>query len=126
MPKDAGTKTTLLSPSSPSAPCSYELQGQLLIARLFGLIPVFSIHLSNVHYLRLATRDEVTPLYLMSNWLQFLPHRRSVCPVYVLQAKTGRRLFLKLEGGAHFALRKAIGRTNEQKHHSSRPNRLAA
>jgi hypothetical protein len=122
MPKK-NNHTKLLSPSTPSSPCSYELQGHLLIARLFGLIPVFSIHLSNVHYLRLATRDEVTPFYHLINCLQFMPHRRAVCPVYMLQAKTGRRLFLKLESGAHFTLRKAIGRTTEKKHHL---NRIAA
>ena len=108
-------KTIPLSPSSPGSPCSYELHGSLLTARLFGLIPVFTIHLSNVHYLRLATRSEVTPLYLLGNWLQFLPHRRSICPVYVLQAKTGRRLFLKLDGTTHFKLRQAIGRQHERR-----------
>ena len=111
---DKTRKPTLLSPSSPGSPCSYELDGSLLIARLFGLIPVFTIHLSNVHYLRLATRGETTPLYLLSNWLHFLPHHRATCPVYVLQAKTGRRLFLKLDGTAHFKLRQAIGRQREQ------------
>ena len=116
MPK-TDRRTSLLSPSSPSSPCSYELQGSLLTARLFGLFPVFSIHLSNVHYLRLATRGEVNPLYLLGTWFQFLPHRRSICPVYVLQAKTGRRLFLTLEGTAHFKLRQAIGRQQEQSKH---------
>jgi hypothetical protein len=109
MPEARHSKT-ILSPSSPGSLCSYELQGSLLTARLFGFVPAFTIHLSNVHYLRLATPDEVSPLYLATNWLQFLPHRRSICPVYVLQAKTGRRLFLKLDGTAHFKLRQAIGR----------------
>lgn len=114
------SKTTIgktsLSPSTPTSPCSYELHGNLLTARLFGLIPVFSIHLSNVHYLRLASRDEISSTYLLLNWLQFLPRRRSICPVYVLKAKTGRRLFLKLGGEAHFKLRQAIGRQHERKH----------
>ncbi len=112
---EAAVKTTILSPSSPGSPCSYELHGSLLTARLFGLFPVFTIHLSNVHYLRLATHDEVSPLYLLGNWLQFLPHRRSICPVYVLKAKTGRRLFLKMDGTTHFKLRQAIGRQHERK-----------
>ena len=117
MPSPAQNPTTLLSPSSPDAPSSYELHGDLLIARLFGIIPVFTIHLSNVHYLRLAARSETTPLYLVSNWFRFLPHHRSTCPVYVLQAKTGRRLFLKLNNTAHFKLRQAIGRQREQLKH---------
>ncbi len=112
MPDDT-RNPILLSPSSPSSPCAYELHGSLLIARLLGRVPLFSIHLSNVHYLRLATRDEMRPFYLLSNWVQFLPHRRSICPVYVLKAKTGRRLFLKLNGSAHFKLRLAIGQHRE-------------
>ena len=78
---------------------------------------MFTIHLSNVHYLRLAARGEVTRICLLSNWLQFLPHHRSTCPIYVLQAKTGRRLFLKLDNSAHFKLRQAIGRQKEQLKH---------
>ena len=114
MPDIHKPTTTLLSPSTPNSPCSYELQGSLLTARLFGVFPVFTIHLSNVHYLRLATPDEVSLPYRLSNILQFLPHRRCVCPLYILQAKTGRRLFLKLENEAHFTLRQAIGRTFER------------
>lgn len=121
MPNNSPTQPILLSSSSPSSPCSYELQGSLLIARLFGLIPVFSIHLSNVHYLRLATRDEVRPIYLI-NWVQFLPHRQSICPVYIVKAKTGRRLFLKLDSSAHFKLRQAIG----QQQHEQVSHRIAA
>lgn len=108
MPEAIGK--TILSPSSPGSPCAYELQGNVLTARLFGLVPVFSIHLSNVHYLRLATRSEITPGNLLFNWSLLLPQRRSIRPIYVLKAKTGRRLLLKLEGDAHFRLRQAIGR----------------
>ena len=111
---EVSEKILLLSPSSPGSPCSYELHGSLLTARLFGVLPVFTIHLSNVHYLRLATRGEITPLYLLGNWMHFLPHRRSISPVYVLQAKTGRRLFLKLDETAHFKLRQAIGQQQQQ------------
>ncbi len=114
---EVSEKTILLSPSSPGSPCSYELQGSLLTARLFGVFPVFTIHLSNVHYLRLATHGELSPLYLLGNWMHFLPHRRSISPIYVLQAKTGRRLFLKLDGSAHFKLRQVIGRQQEQSKH---------
>lgn len=105
----------ILSPSSPGSLCSYELRGNVLIARLFGLFPIFSIHLSNVHYLRLATRSEITPLNLLLNCSLLLPQRRSIRPLYVLKAKTGRRLFLKLEGDAHFRLRQAIGRHHERR-----------
>lgn len=114
MPKTIGK--TILSPFSFGSICSYELCGNRLIARLFGLLPVRTIHLTDVHYLRLATRDEVTPTYLLFNWSQFLPHRRSVCPVYILQTKKHQRVFLKLEGAAHFRLRQAIGRSTKRDH----------
>lgn len=112
---------TLLNPTSLGSACSYELSGNIIKSRLFGFIPVKSIHLDDVHYLRLATCDELTPTYLLFNWPQFLPHHRSVRPIYVLQTKTRRRIFLKLGSGAHFKLRQAIGRQHEH-----RPQRIAA
>jgi hypothetical protein len=106
---------TLLNPASLHSICSYELTGNIIRRRLLGLIPVQSIHLADVQYLRLATYDELlTPTYLLFHWPRLLPHHRSVRPVYVLQTKTRRRIFLKLEAGAHFKLRQAIGRKREQ------------
>ncbi len=112
---------TLLNPVSIGSVCSHELSGNIITSRLFGFIPVQSIHLADVHYLRLATNDELTPVYLLFNWSRFLPQQHSVRPVYILQTKTRRRIFLKLGGGAHFRLRQAIGRQHEQ-----RQRRLAA
>lgn len=111
---------TILSSCSIRSPYSYELSGNLLITRLFGFLPVFRIHLSNIHYLRLAARDELNPVHLLVTW----SHQRASSPLYVLQAKTGRRLFLKLNGKAHFTLRQAIGRQLEQK--LGHPRRMAA
>ena len=112
---------TKLSPLSFGSPCSYELCGDHVIGRLFGIFPITNIHVAAVHYLRLATRSEVTPLYYLFNWPQFLPHRRSVRPVYVLQTRSRHRIFLKLEGAGHFKLRQAIGRYTDRK-----TNRMAA
>jgi hypothetical protein len=53
--------------------------------------------------------------YLLLNWTSFLPRHRSRRPVYVLQSKGRRRIFLKLEGTAHFKLRQAIGKKNERR-----------
>lgn len=112
---------TKLASVSFSSPCSYELQGDRLIGKLLGLFPILNIHVAAVHYLRLATRSEVSPLYMLFNWAQFLPHRRSIRPVYVLQTRSRHRIFLKLEGAGHFKLRQAIGRHTDRK-----PNRMAA
>ncbi len=109
------------APFSRGLLCSYELRGNRIVAHLFGIFPVQNIHLSEIRYLRLASQDEMTPVCLLFNWPHFLPHRRSVRPVYVLQTKNSRRLFLKLDGKAHFKLRQAIART-----HETRQQRMAA
>ena len=106
---------TQLAPVSFGSPCSYVLCGDQIIVHLFGFIPILKIHLASVHYLRLSTRSEVTPLYFLFNWPQFMAHRRSTRPVYVVQTHTRQRIFLKLEGAAHFKLRQAIGRHTGQK-----------
>lgn len=111
--KSAGN--TLLTPLSFGSLYSYELYSDQIIGKLFGLFPVLKIHLSAVHYLRLATRSEVTPLYMLFNWPQFMAYRRSKRPVYVLQTRTRHRIFMKLEGKGHFKLRQAIGRHNDHK-----------
>lgn len=117
-------KTTGESPPAPFSRgtlCSYELRGNRMVTRLFGILPVQSIHLADIHYLRLASQDEMNPISLLTNWPHFLSYRRSVRPVYVLQTKTHRRLFLRLDGKAHFKLRQAIARNREP-----RQRRMAA
>jgi len=109
------SRKTLLKPASLNSICAYALSGNIIKRRLFGFIPIQSIPLADVHYLRLATYEElITPAYLLFNWPQLLPHHRSVRPVYILQTKTRRRIFLKLGAGAHFRLRQAIGQQREQ------------
>lgn len=105
-------KTQLTSLSLGSA-SSCELIGDKITVRLFGLIPVQTIHLANVHHLRLATQNEATMVALLSDWWQLLPRRHSVRAVYVLQTKARRRIFMNLDGSAHFRLRQAIGRSHK-------------
>jgi hypothetical protein len=100
------------------SPCSYELSGDQIVVRFLGLIPIGKVHLGAVHYLRLATRHEVTPLYFLLNWPQMLlASHRSVCPVYILQTRKGQKLFLKMTGGSHFRLRQAISRHSDRRCH---------
>lgn len=99
-----------LSPFGPGSLFSYELSGEHIIGRLFGIAPLLNIHLGAVHYLRLATPTETPPFFLLFNWVQFLSYRRAVRPVYVLQTRSRHRIFLKLDSGTHFRLRQAIGR----------------
>lgn len=105
-------KTRLSAPSLFS-PWSFDLRGSTLAVNLLGIIPLQRIELADVQYMRLATRDEVSPFYMLFHWPQFMAHRRSARPVYILQTRQGPRLFLILTGGAHFQLRQAIGRSSE-------------
>lgn len=109
---------SIISAVSFGSPCSYELVGDHMVGRFLGLVPICKIHLGAVHYLRLATRNEVSPVYFMLNWPQMLlASHRSVCPVYLLQTRKGQKVFLKMEGGAHYRLRKAIARHSDRKVH---------
>ncbi len=110
----------ILSSLAPGALHSYALEGEHIVGRLFGLFPTRRIHLGAVYYLRLATPSETNPVYLLFNWFHFLPFRRATGPVYVLQTRSRHRLFLKLDGAAHFKLRTAISR------HSTPHMRMAA
>jgi len=112
---------TQLIPATINSPCSYELCGNQLIGRLFGLIPVTRIELSTVSFMRLATRSEISPFHLLMNWKHFLIRFQSSRPVYVLQTTNRQRIFLRLSGGAHFRLRQALNR-----HQFTQKQRMAA
>lgn len=114
---DAIGKTKIANPSLGS-PFSFELRGDHIVQRFLGLIPAGKVHLGAVHYLRLATRNEVSPLYFLLNWPQLLlASKRSTCPVYVLQTRKGQKMFLKMRGGEHFRLRQAIARHSDKRSH---------
>ncbi|WP_372796272.1 hypothetical protein [Pontiella sp.] len=109
---------TKVAAVSLGSPFSFELSGDHLVRRFLGLIPTGRVHLGAVHYLRLATRHEVSPLYFMLNWPQLLlASHRSSCPVYVIQTRKGNRMFLKMRGGEHFRLRQAIARHSDKRSH---------
>ena len=110
-------KTTLASVSLGS-PFSFELKGDHLIQRFLGLIPTGKVHLGAINYLRLATRNEMSPFYFLLNWPQMLlSSHRCTRPVYVVQTRKGNKLFLKMEGGEHFRLRQAIARHSDKRSH---------
>ena len=120
-PVDMKNKTATkfrISSISFGSPISFELNGDHVIGRLLGLIPICKIHLKAVLYLRLASRHEVSPLFFMLNWPQMLlASHRAICPVYVLQTRKGQKIFIKMKGGGHFRLREAIARHSNRKSH---------
>jgi len=113
-------KPVKLYPFSVGSWYSYEVSGMYIIGKLFGLFPIQRVHLGAVHYLRLATRTETPPLFLLFNWGHILPRHYSISPVYVLQTRFRYRIFLRLDEPSHVELCNQITR------HAVRSFRLAA
>ena len=86
---------------------SYVLTGKMIIVQLIGLIPVLKIQLTEIQYLRLASRTERPLHYQIRNWISL----HSEQPVYLIQTKRGRRIFLSMSGDSHFQLRRMLGET---------------
>ena len=93
---------------------SYQLTNEYLIGKLFGVIRLRKILLSDILYLRLATWREASFLFLLLNWIWFTSAKRSTCPVYAIYSRQKKLLLLKLRGGAHYKLRKAIADQKKQ------------
>jgi len=90
---------------------TYELTGEHIVGRFLALFPLVRIHLAAVYCLRLASQNETPPLFLLFNWIHFVPQlRRKTRPIYVLQTRSRYRIFLKLDSETHFRLRQAINR----------------
>lgn len=107
---------SVISPAGLGSPLTYELCSDRIVVRFLGLVPLRLIALEDVLCLRLASQDEMPSLLLPLNWIHFLPRRRSLRPVYLLQTFSGKRLFLRLASGAHFRLRRAIAQSKNEPH----------
>lgn len=107
---DKAKRRHLLISFGPGSINSYELDGDYLVGRLFGLFSVCRIHLAAVHYLRLASHAETPTAFMVLNWLHFLPHKKNSKALYVLQTRLKYRIFMRLDSKSHFLLRTEIGR----------------
>ena len=88
---------------------SYELTAEMLTTKLFRFITLNSIPLKQVKDLREADLSDVTALNRI-NWFSFLPSRRTLCPVYTLQAaEKSPRIFMRLDRGSHIQLKTTLG-----------------
>ena len=87
---------------------SYELTAESLTTKLFRVFTLNTISLKKVMVLREAAEEDITPLNRV-NWFSALK-RRSLCPVYTLQAtEKSPRIFMRLHHGSHVALQSALG-----------------
>jgi hypothetical protein len=87
---------------------SYELTAELLTTKLFRVFTLNTIPLKQVMILREAVEEDITRLNRV-NWFSAFK-RRSLCPVYTLQAtEKSPRIFMRLDRGSHVALQNTLG-----------------
>ena len=108
-------RSSIIKPLTPGSIFSYELNDHQIRERLFGVIPFRKIKLSEIHFLRLATKEELPVTALIFDWGLLLPGRRSKKPTYIIQTKYDR-LLIPLQSGSHFMLRQAIAKTGRTRH----------
>lgn len=88
---------------------SYELTAESLNTKLFRIFTLNRIPIKKIMDLREAQADDVTKLNRL-NWFSFLPWRRTLCPVYTLQAtETSPRIFMRLDRGSHIDMKSKMG-----------------
>jgi hypothetical protein len=88
---------------------SYELTAESLTTKLFRTFTLNRVPLKSVMDLREAEAEDITPLNRV-NWFNFRPSRRSLCPVYTLQAnEKSPRIFMRLDRGSHIVMKSALG-----------------
>lgn len=86
---------------------SYELTVESLTTKLFRVFTLNTISLKKVMVLREAAEKDITPLNRI-NWFSFLK-RRSLCPVYTLQAtEKSPRIFMRLDRGSYVVLKNTL------------------
>lgn len=86
---------------------SYELTAESLTTKLFRTFTLNTIPLNQVMVLREASEKDITPLNRI-NWFSFFK-RRSLCPVYTLQAtEKSPRIFMRLERGSYVVLKNTL------------------
>ena len=88
---------------------SYELTAETLNTKLFKIFTLNTISLKKVMDLREADTTDFTRLNRV-NWFKFPFSRRSLCPVYTLQAtEKSPRIFMRLDRGSHIGMKTALG-----------------
>ena len=86
---------------------SYEITAESLTTKLFRVFTLNTISLKKVMVLREASDEDITPLNRV-NWFSFFK-RRSLCPVYTLQApEKSPRIFMRLDRGSYVVLKNTL------------------
>jgi hypothetical protein len=84
---------------------SYELSAETLTTKLFRIITLNTINLSEVEDLRRANEEEI-PYIKRINWLSM---RRMLCPIYTFKPAKAPRVFMRLRYGSHIELQRVLG-----------------
>ena len=91
---------------------SYELTPQVIITRLFRIIPLKKMPLDRVLDFRVARATDITRLNRI-NWFGLLRSRRTLSPLYTLQAaENRRRIIMRLDRGSHIDMKNRIKKEN--------------
>lgn len=90
---------------------NYEITAESLTTKLFRVFTLNTIPLKKVMVLREAADTDITPLNKV-NWFSSFK-RRSLCPVYTLQAtEKSPRIFMRLDRGSYVAMQVALKQMN--------------
>lgn len=92
---------------------AYELRSAALRLLLFRCIPLATIPLRDVRYMRLSARREYLDIGRHRHWPMLLTNDRGQNPLYVIKTRKGSTYFLRLSGKFHYKVRTAIGKHKE-------------
>lgn len=96
----------------------YELTSERLNLRLFRLLPIGSVALRRIVYIRQRGADDMSGLFRdallkpFKSW--YWPHpimsyHRGHSTPYIIRTDRGARIFVRLRSGFHYRLRDAMG-----------------
>lgn len=92
---------------------SYELTAEVLTTKLFRSITLNTIPLKGIKDFRQADSGDITKLNYV-NWFSCLRKKRTLTPLYTLQADEKRpRIFMRLDDGSHYEMKQWLGEMND-------------
>lgn len=85
---------------------SYELSAGALKTKLFRIITLNNIHLSQLSDFRRAEETDISRL----NRVNRFSRQKQLCPIYTLKSsRRSPRIFMRLDRGSHIDMQKALG-----------------
>lgn len=92
---------------------SYEISGNKLIRRLFGIFPVCKISISQLGLPRLAAYTEMNSITALFKKANIRNRSYSAKNHYLIESQDANKFIIYLSGGNLFKLRQAIGHAHK-------------